>query len=90
MTRPILFVNPVGALGGAERVLLALLAGLRQSAPDLPVRVLTFGPGPLLERAQDLGATVELLPLPAALAELGEGGAGGGKLAAVRRLVRVR
>jgi len=72
--RPILFVNPMGGLGGAERALLDLLASLRQSAPCLRLHLIVFAPGPLEEEARRLGVAVELLPIPEALHKLGDSG----------------
>src|SRR5947209_8508718 len=55
----VLFLNPVGQIGGAERVLLAPAAG------------------PLPAAAADLGAEAEVVPLPPALAALGDSQARG-------------
>jgi glycosyltransferase involved in cell wall biosynthesis len=70
----ILFVNPVGGLGGAERALLDFLASLRQAAPSLELHLLLFARGPLEEEARRRGARVELLLLPAELLTLGDSG----------------
>jgi glycosyltransferase involved in cell wall biosynthesis len=70
----ILFINPIGELGGAERALLDLLASLRQSAPALELRLLLFAPGPLEHEARQLGLQVEVLPMPARIRALGDSG----------------
>jgi glycosyltransferase involved in cell wall biosynthesis len=69
----VLFVTPLGMLGGAERSLLDMLAALRLVAPNIELSVLTFAPGPLLERARHYVPNVSMLELPPELAELGEG-----------------
>lgn len=61
-------------LGGAEECLLDLIASLRASTRELDVQVLSLGDGPLLAAASALGATTDVLPLPEALATLGESG----------------
>ena len=70
----IVFLNPVGTLGGGERVLLTSLAGLRRAAPDAHISLLTAADGPLLHRARDLGVNTEVLPMPPSLAALGDSG----------------
>ncbi len=70
----ILLLNPEGSLGGAERCLLDMIASFRSSRPDVEIGVITGGDGPLLDEARALGARVELLPLPPALASLGDSG----------------
>jgi len=72
----VLFVNPIGTLGGSERSLLDLAASLRETAPSLDLRLLLLGEGELGERAAALGVSVDTLALPPALARIGEGGAG--------------
>ncbi len=68
----ILYLNPIGSIGGAERVLLTAVAGVRRTEPSATVRVLTFTDGPLLSAVRDLGAEVEVVPMPAALSGLGD------------------
>jgi glycosyltransferase involved in cell wall biosynthesis len=80
----VLFLNPVGTLGGAERFLLDLLAELRRARPDWPLHLIVGGDGPLREMADRLGVTVQLVPLPEAAATFGESGlrwTSGGRLA---------
>jgi glycosyltransferase involved in cell wall biosynthesis len=69
----IVYLNPIGALGGGERSLLDLLASLRASNAELEIHVITMGDGPLLESARQLGACPRLLPMPTQLAQLGDG-----------------
>jgi glycosyltransferase involved in cell wall biosynthesis len=70
----VLFLNPIGELGGAERGLLALIASLKKCAPQLEVSVLALGLGPLVEEARALGATARVLPLPLTVSRLGDSG----------------
>ncbi len=68
----IVFVNPVGALGGAERVLLTVLAALRTAQPNLQLHLIAGTNGLLVERAQNQGVQVLVLKLPEKLNQLGD------------------
>ncbi len=68
----ITFLNPIGEVGGAERVLLAAIRGAREHLPGARLDVVLFADGPLRAEAERLGATVAVVPLPASLAELGD------------------
>jgi glycosyltransferase involved in cell wall biosynthesis len=68
----VLFLNPIASLGGAEQGLLDLISSLRKSAPDLEIEVLLLEAGPLLAELTAMGAQVDVLRLPEALASLGE------------------
>jgi glycosyltransferase involved in cell wall biosynthesis len=68
----VLFVNPFGGLGGSERSLLDTLASLQNSVSSVTLRLLLLGDGDLAERARALGVDVEVVPMPEALAALGE------------------
>ncbi|AWM39596.1 Spore coat protein SA [Gemmata obscuriglobus] len=86
----VLFLSPVSTLGGAERVLITAVAGVRRADPSVAVGVLTAGDGPLLAQARALGAEVEAVPVPGALARLGDsqlrsGGKWAGRLALLAR-----
>jgi glycosyltransferase involved in cell wall biosynthesis len=84
----ILFVNPIGDMGGGERVLLANLRALRQAQPDWQLYLLLCGSGPLTELAQELGVEVKVLSLPDRLSQSGDSGLKGqGKLTAIIKLV---
>lgn len=72
MALRILFVNPLGELGGSERSLLDALSSLRQAEAGVELSLLSFAEGELTDRARGLGVNTEILPLPSALAELGE------------------
>ncbi|HEX2190673.1 MAG TPA: glycosyltransferase [Longimicrobiaceae bacterium] len=73
----VVFLNPSGQIGGAERSLLDILASLRAAQPDWTLRLLVTADGPLVAAAEALGVGTTVVPLPPALARLGDGGAGG-------------
>lgn len=68
----ILFVNPVGSLGGAERSLLDMMRALRDADQELELHLLLLAPGPLEALARALGVEVEVLALPVRLRGMGE------------------
>lgn len=68
----IVYLNPVGALGGAERSLLDMIASVREADPTVSLHLLVCADGPLIEHAESLGVDVTLLPMPPSLAELGD------------------
>jgi glycosyltransferase involved in cell wall biosynthesis len=68
----ILYLSPVGGLGGAERCLLTAMAAVKRAGHD--VRLLSCTDGPLLAKAAELGIPAAVLPMPAALAATGESG----------------
>jgi glycosyltransferase involved in cell wall biosynthesis len=73
----ILFLTPIGGLGGAERVLLTAVGGIKRTLPSAVVRVVALTDGPLLKEARAAGARVEVVPMPAALRGLGDSQARG-------------
>src|SRR4029079_145071 len=77
----ILYLSSSGHLGGAERVLLDLAATLRRSHPAWELHLAAVEPGPLVSAAHDIGVAATVLPLPQALADLGESGASAGRVA---------
>jgi glycosyltransferase involved in cell wall biosynthesis len=70
----VLYINPIGELGGAERNLLDMIWSLRQHAPSIETEVLSFAQGPLTDAVAQLGAPCHVLPLPRRLHQLGESG----------------
>jgi glycosyltransferase involved in cell wall biosynthesis len=68
----LLFLSPVGVVGGAERVLLMAVAGVKQADPAAVVRVIAPTDGPLLDAVRAAGADAEVVPMPAALGRLGD------------------
>src|SRR5882672_7017382 len=63
-------------LGGAERCLLDLLAGIRETRPDWSLHVVLGATGPLQTRLPSVGVSSSVLGFPAAFARLGESGSG--------------
>ncbi|HEY9822804.1 MAG TPA: glycosyltransferase family 4 protein [Candidatus Sericytochromatia bacterium] len=68
----IVFVNPVGAIGGAERVLLTLFAALRNTQPNIQLHLIVGTDGLLVASAQELGVRVRILKLPDQVLQLGD------------------
>jgi glycosyltransferase involved in cell wall biosynthesis len=84
----LLFLNPIGQIGGAERVLLTAIAAVKREASDTEIRLIALAEGPLLAAARELGAEVEAVPLPPALGELGDSRMEGGRVALALRSLR--
>lgn len=87
------FVSVSDQLGGSEVVLLDLLRQVRRLRPSWVLHAITPGCGPLAERARAIGAAVQVVPMPEALARVGEfrrgrdvSGAAGRLTAAARAL----
>lgn len=76
----LLFLNPIGNIGGAERVLLTAIAGVKREQPNTVVRLISLSEGPLLEAARELGAETEVVALPAAFGQLGDSKSREGRL----------
>jgi glycosyltransferase involved in cell wall biosynthesis len=68
------FVSVSDQLGGSEAMLLQIAAELRSAEPGWNLHVVLPGSGPLADRAAALGLHVNVLPMPASLARLGESG----------------
>jgi glycosyltransferase involved in cell wall biosynthesis len=75
----VVFLNPVGVIGGAEQVLLHMLAGLRLACPDVRPHLIVAAEGPLGDQARRHQVAVTVLPMPAALAALGDSFLPGGR-----------
>jgi glycosyltransferase involved in cell wall biosynthesis len=82
----ILFLNPVGSIGGAEQVLLYALRAVRGEFPEVECRLLITDDGPLVAEAEKLGVPTTILPLPPELAALGESGIRGPRWRRVSKL----
>lgn len=76
----IVFLNPVGVLGGGERSLLDLIAAIRATDPSVEMHVIVGTDGPLVAHAQELGAVVHVLAMPNTMSELGDSTLRGGKI----------
>ena len=89
----IVYLNPIGQMGGAESALLSLLASLRDAKADWRLHFITPADGQLTVKAAALGVTTHVLPFPASLARLGDASAGGpagdsvGRLGLLARLL---
>src|SRR5262249_4514216 len=66
------YLNPTGCLGGAEQMLLRVLAAVQRADPSVRARLLTCADGPLLGQARALGVEAVALPMPAALNGMGD------------------
>jgi len=84
----LLFLNPIGNIGGAERVLLMAIAAVKRELPGASIRLVMLADGPLGTAARKAGAEAEVVPLPPGLGELGDSHLRGGRAAlALRSLV---
>lgn len=68
----VVYLNPVGAVGGAERCLLSVMAAVRQEAPGVDLHLIAATDGPLLRQAEGLGARAWLLPMPDGMVSMGD------------------
>ena len=82
----ILFLNPAGLIGGAERVLIDVIASLRAARPDWSLSLIAAAAGDLVEEARLLGAEVSVLEFPRTLAVLGDAGVVGAQASRGRTL----
>src|SRR5438876_1327797 len=73
----VMYLSPLGHVGGAEVAILELLAVLRRSQPAWSLHLVVGSNGPLKTRAVALGVPVTVLPFPTILARMGEAGANG-------------
>src|SRR5579862_3586201 len=73
----VLYLNPSAKLGGAERSLLDLMWSIRRTRPDWQLTLLAGEQGDLVERSREIGIATKVLPMPRALARLGDAAAGG-------------
>ncbi len=89
----VVYLNPIGGMGGAEVALLNLLASLREAQPHWKLHLVVSGDGPLAAKATSLGVTTHVLLFPASITRLGDASAGGpagdsvGRLALLRQLL---
>jgi glycosyltransferase involved in cell wall biosynthesis len=72
----ILYLNPNGFLGGAERALLDLMGSVQQARPDWSLELATGSHGDFSAAARALGINVNVVPFPAAFGRLGDSGVG--------------
>lgn len=85
----ILFVNPLGALGGSEQSLLDVMVSLRNADSGVERQLLLMAEGELAAEARAIGVDVTVLPMPRDLSTLGESQAERvGRLARTAELAR--
>jgi glycosyltransferase involved in cell wall biosynthesis len=70
----VLYLNPVGTVGGAEKSLLDILEALRKAEPEWPLGLISGGEGPLTAKAASIGVFATEVRLPQAIAALGDAG----------------
>jgi glycosyltransferase involved in cell wall biosynthesis len=72
----VVYLNPCGAMGGAEMSLMDVLGSMRAAEPSWELWLVLGEDGPLVERAKAAGVRVIVAPYPRALARLGDFGNG--------------
>jgi glycosyltransferase involved in cell wall biosynthesis len=70
----VLYLNPVGTVGGAEKSLLDILEALRIAEPEWRLGLIAGGEGPLTAKAASIGVSAKEVRLPHAIAALGDAG----------------
>jgi glycosyltransferase involved in cell wall biosynthesis len=70
----VLYLNPVGTIGGAEKSLLDILEALRIAEPEWRLGLVVGGEGPLTAKAANIGVSAKEVRLPQAIAALGDAG----------------
>jgi glycosyltransferase involved in cell wall biosynthesis len=73
----VLFLNPTGAIGGAERALLDLMASVAAARPDWGLELIAATDGDLVREAGAIGVPASVIPLPESVRTVGDAGAGG-------------
>jgi glycosyltransferase involved in cell wall biosynthesis len=68
----LLYLNPLGQVGGAERALLDTIAAVRRARPAWEIQLLLGQDGPLAAQAKGIVDQVRVLPFPPRLARLGD------------------
>ncbi|NET72290.1 MAG: glycosyltransferase family 4 protein [Sphaerospermopsis sp. SIO1G2] len=68
----IVFVNPVGVIGGAERAILTIMDALIKTNTDIKISLIVGTDGPMIAEANKLGVEVQLLQLPTEFNQLGD------------------
>jgi glycosyltransferase involved in cell wall biosynthesis len=68
----IVFLNPAGQMGGAERALLDIIASLRAARPEWKLALIAAAEGDLVREARALGVEASVVAFPRSLAVLGD------------------
>lgn len=85
----IVFLNPVGVLGGAEWCLHDLLSVIRVVRPEWKLHLIAGSDGSLVEAVAKLGVEAQVVSFPASLAGLGDSGVGAGQRGRAGRALRL-
>ena len=64
----VMYLSPLGELGGAERALLDLMAALRAANPEWCLDLIAASDGELVTRAREMGVAASVIPLPPVIA----------------------
>lgn len=73
----LLFLNPTGSPGGAERALLDVIASLSAARPGWRLGLIAAADGVLVEEARAMGVDAAVVKFPRAVSLLGDAAAGG-------------
>ena len=73
----VVYLSPVGVIGGAERVLLTLIDAMAASGAGVQPVVITLADGPLVTELRLRNVETIVVPLSAGLQSLGDSGGGG-------------
>ncbi len=73
----LLFLNPAGSSGGAERALLDVMASLAEARPGWRLKLIAAADGALVEEARAMGVGAAVIKFPRAVSQLGDAAAGG-------------
>jgi glycosyltransferase involved in cell wall biosynthesis len=68
----VLFLSPVGVLGGAERSLLDMVEALRAERPSCELSALACADGPLVSQLRGMGVKVAVREMPESLRSVGD------------------
>jgi len=68
----VLFLSPVGVLGGAERSLLDMVEAVRAERPGCELSALACADGPLVQRLGEVGVQVAVRQMPESLRSIGD------------------
>ncbi len=70
----VVYLSPSGRLGGAEALLLDLVASIRKARPEWALDLILPEDGIVAERAAAMGTGVHVLAMPRAISRLGDSG----------------
>jgi glycosyltransferase involved in cell wall biosynthesis len=68
----IVYLNPIAALGGAERSLLDMMAAVRKADSSAELHLIVLADGPLIGHAERLGIQTTCVPMPPAMLKVGD------------------